>query len=135
MGRIYTATSDIATFTSGDIAEITAPADAVVIIHAISVGAQSELDDSSVVVIAKAGTGGSGGGTITPNPIETGNPAFGGTVEEGNSTPASSLTTLERFRFSTLAGVDYIWTPETRLILSPSQILVMTMEDAITSVT
>ena len=77
MGRIYTATSDIATFTSGDIVEIIAPSDAVVLIHSFSIGAQTETDDSSVVVLARAGTSGSGGGAITANPLEVGMPAFG----------------------------------------------------------
>ena len=135
MGRIYTATSDIASFTSGDICEINAPSDAVVLLHSFHVGAQTETDDSSVVVLARAGSSGSGGGSITANPLEVGDAAFGGTVEEANSTPAGTLTTLGRYRFSTLAGVDVIFTPETRPVVSPSARIVLLMEDALTSTT
>jgi hypothetical protein len=135
MGRIYYATSDIASFTSGDIIEIAAPSDAVVAIHSLHVGAQTEINDSSVLRLMRATGSGSGGGAITARPREVGDSAFGGTLEEANSTPASTLTELLRWRFSTLVGVDVIFTPETRPIISPSGILVLNMEDALTAVT
>lgn len=137
-GRIYYQASDIATFTEGDIIQLNAPADAAVILHEFHVGAQTETNDSSVLVLRRATTAGSGGNTtgLTPAPKNVGDAAFGGTYREAATTDAAgTLTTLWREKFSTLLGINKIFTPETRPIISPSGRIVLFMEDALTSTT
>lgn len=138
MGRIYTQTSDIASFTEGDIIELNAPSDAVVILHSIHVGLQVETDDSSALLLQRATTAGAGGNTtgITPAPMQVGDAAFGGTYREAATTDAAgTLTVLQRWNFSALMGLDVIWTPETRPVISPSGRIVLNIEDTLTAAT
>lgn len=137
MGRIYTASGDIATWTAaGDVVELIAPSDAIVVLHSLSLHqSTSETDDSSSVLLSRVGTSGSGGGAITARPHEVGSPAFGGSVEEANTTDSTGNTVLFNWGWSALAGLDVIWTPETRPIISPSGALVLSTGDVLTSIT
>ena len=55
MGRMYTATGSLATWTAaGDIVEINAPADGIVVIHSVQVTqSTSETDDSTEIRISR----------------------------------------------------------------------------------
>ena len=138
MGRIYVASDSIAAFAGGgDIVEIEAPADGIVKLHDFSIHQSStETDDSAAIELIRATTGGTGGGAITARPLEVGDAAFGGLVDEANSTAAAgTVTVLYRWGWSALAGLDKVWTPETRPVISPSGRLVLRMVGAITGVT
>ena len=137
MGRKYVASGDIATWTAaGDIVELIAPSDAVVVLHSLSLHqSTSETDDSTSLLLSRVGTSGSGGGAITPRPLQVGDAAFGGTCEEANTTDSTGNTVLYNWGWSALAGFDKIWTPETRPVISPSGALVLSTGDALTSVT
>ena len=135
MGRIYTASFTGAAFTSGDVWELNCPADAVVALLSFRVGVQSDVADRSVLKLLRATTSGSGGSTATARPKNVGDPAYGGTIETLNTTPAGTLTELERWAFEALQGVEQIYIPEARPIISPSGRLVLNMEDALTAVT
>jgi len=137
MGRKYIASGDIATWTAaGDIVELIAPSTAIVIVHALWLHqSTSETDDSTSLLLSRVGTSGSGGGSITPTPTEVGDSAFGGTVEEGNTTDSSGNTVLYNWGISLLAGFEKIWTPELRPVISPSGAIVLTTGDAVSEVT
>jgi hypothetical protein len=137
MGRKYVASGDLATWTAaGDIVELIAPSDAVIVLHALSLHqSTSEVDDSCSLILSRVGTSGSGGGAITSRPMEAGDAAFGGTCEEGNTTDSTGNTVLNNWGFSTLAGFDKIWTPEMRPVISPSAALVLLTGEALSSVT
>jgi len=135
---MYTATGSLATWTAaGDIVEINAPADGIVIIHSVQVTqSTSETDDSTEIRISRFVTSGTGGATPTANPMEVGSPAFGGTIEEGSTVDASG-TEAELYSegISLLAGFQKIWTPDMRPIIPPSGRIVVKTIVAVTSVT
>lgn len=129
MGRRYTAQfSAVAVTAQQDLLEIVAPADAVVIIHAMELSQVTEAGDAAeeqlqILVKRGATTSGSGGTSVTPNPLEFGDAAFGGTVEANNTTKATAgtITTHQVPDWNVRMPYLYIPTPEMRLVLSPSQ--------------
>jgi hypothetical protein len=137
MGRIYYQTSDIATFTSGDVIELNCAATDIILLHSLHVKPQATADEAFNVVLARASGAGTGGNTtgIDPAPALVGDAAFGGTYREAATGAATGLTELSRWAVSTLAGLDVIWTPETRPVVPPSGRIVIKVEDAISSAT
>ena len=137
MGRMYTAVASSTQAVAGDIMEISAPSDAIVILHSVQVSmSDSETDDSTEIDISRWATSGSGGSTITASPMELSDTAFAGAVEAFNITDASSTQTrLYSEGISMLAGFQKIWTPEMRPIIPPSGILVVKFTADITSIT
>jgi len=125
---MYTATFSAVDVTAQqDFFEVLAPADAVVILHAIYLSQSSDVGDSAEEMLQmaiKSGqtTGGSGGSTPTPAPLELGDAAFGGTVEANNTTKASAgtIVTHHKEAFNIRTGLAYVPTPEARKVLSPS---------------
>lgn len=112
-----------------DLFEITAPSDAVVTLHSIYVGQQSDYGDSAAegldIQISRATASGSGGTAGTENPLEVGSPAAGAVVECNNTTQATGTTVLLSDTFNVQAGWQYRPTPEERIVISPSGILVV----------
>ena len=137
MGRIYYQTSDILTFTSGDVIELNSAATDVIFLHSIHIKPQSATDEAFNVKLARASGAGTGGNTtgIDPAPALPGDSAFGGTYREAATSAATGLTELQRWAVSTLAGLNVIWTPETRPFVPPSGRIVINVEDAISSAT
>lgn len=133
MGRMYSATiSEVAVSVIQDIFEIAAPADSVVAIHSIYLGVSTEegdaQDETLPLELTKGyTTTGSGGSTPTPTPLETGNAAAGSTVKANNTTQATTGTpvVLLSDSFNVRSGWQYRPTPEERIILSPSERLVL----------
>src|SRR6187399_3083052 len=107
MGRIYTAVSKgIAVTAAQDIFEISAPSDAIVVVHGFELFQATELGDAAEEQLlfttnrgVGATTSGSGGSSVTPQPREDGDAAFGGTVERNNTSQmaagSGSLEELE----------------------------------------
>ena len=94
MGRMYTAAfKDTAVTAVQDLFEVSAPSDAVVVIHNWFVVQKTETGDAAeemLLLTTNRGVGsvtsGSGGASVTPHPIADGDTAFGGTVERNNTT-------------------------------------------------
>ena len=139
MGRVYSAQfSAVATTVVLDFFELIAPADAVVKIHEIRITQSTEAGDAQseqlIFQIKRASgayTSGSAGTTPTPTPLNFGDPAFGGTVEANNTTQAAAgsgaLATLLSASDNVHNGFHYLPTPETQIIISPSQALVVSL--------
>ena len=131
MGRMYKAQlSAIAVTAIQDLWEINAPSDAVVVLHSCVIGQNTDFGDAAAeglpVQISRAtGTAGSGGSGVTANPLEVGMPAYGGTVERNNTTQAGTTTVLHADVFNIQGGWLYIPTPEERIVISPSGVLVI----------
>lgn len=131
MGRFYTATfKSIAVTAAQDLFEIAAPSDAVVVIHEWGLFQTTELGDAAeeqLLLTTNRGVGtvtsGSGGAAVTPQQIEDGDSAFGGTVERNNTTVMAagtgSLEELEIFGWNIRVPLQRIYTPETRPVISP----------------
>lgn len=107
-----------------DIIEIVAPTDAVIKIHEIIGGqSDSEISEALVAEIYEGYTAsGSGGSSVTPDPVENGYSAAGGTYETGNTTPANTGGTKRgTIPFNALNGLHMLPTPEIQTIISPGQ--------------
>lgn len=130
MGRIYVATfEDIAVSAVQDLFELVAPATGVVVVHRCEIGNESSETSEQLAIRMVRGytVSGSGGGAVTPVPLQSGDPAADSTVERNNTTVANTGTavTLGRRTFN-LVGGGWLYepTPETRIVLAPSERLV-----------
>lgn len=147
MGRIYTASVAPASLSvASDIFEVLAPADAAVEILEWELWQITDLGDAAEEVLTielvrgiGSVTSGSGGSTTTPQPVEDGEAAFGGTVETQNTTRmaagSGSLEVADRLGWNIRAPRQHIYTPEQRPIISPSNrwtLSILAPADAIT---
>jgi hypothetical protein len=140
MGRLYSISFvDVAVTAAQDLFEILAPADAVMILHALSISQSSDAGDAeseqltcSVRRVTGAPTSGSGGSTPTPAPLEQGDAAAGITAEANNTTQLSggTNTVLWVEAFNVMAGFIFAPTPEMRPVISPSTRLLVELENA-----
>jgi len=135
MGRMYSAVFEqVSVDAAQDLFEIVAPADSVVRIHSIKIGQSSDAGDAESeqlnVLIHRGSTSGSGGSSPTPNPLEAGDAAFGGTVEANNDSQGTEGAILASFDFNVLAGLNEVFTPEERIYISPSQRLIIELQTA-----
>lgn len=132
MGRIHTGTfKSIAVTAAQDFFEIAAPTDAIVVIHDWTLSQSTEIGDAMeemLVLTTNRGVGtvtsGSGGASVTPQPIQDGDAAFGGTVERNNTTimavgTGTLETDLEVHCWNVRVPYQKIYTPETRPVISP----------------
>lgn len=142
MGMRYSASfSAVAVSAAQDLFELLAPADACIAIHSIRLGQSSDFGDAQaegLEVTLKRATGsytsGSGGTSPSKNALESGFSAAGATVEANNTTQAAVGTgTLTKFMHDTFniqIGWLYQPVPEERIILSPSQALILSLDSA-----
>jgi len=132
MGRMYTGTFKAITVTAAqDFFELLAPTDSVVVIHEWTVSQKTEIGDAQEEMLTLttnrgvgAVTSGSGGGTITTQPVADGDVAFGGTLERNNTTimvvgSGTLETDLEVHNWNVRVPYTRTYTPETRPCISP----------------
>lgn len=131
MGRKYVASfKGVAVTAQQDFIEILAPTDAIVAIHEWELSNVSDVGDAQeemLQITTNRGVGtvtsGSGGATMTPQPVEDGDVAFGGVVEINNTTKmvvgTGTLEELEPFGWNIRIPLRQVYTPETRPIISP----------------
>jgi hypothetical protein len=138
MGRIYSGSFDYSNFTTQrDFFELTAPATAVVVIHEVHLSQmESEISEQAFVFIRRIPatvTPGSGGATVTPRKLGGFlDSAAACTLKANNTTAATSSGTIETLRSAAenwLNGFHWVFTPETRLIVPPSGVIVVTPYD------
>lgn len=138
IGRMYRAVfSKVTVSAAQDFFEVNAPSDSVVIIHGFKLSQSSDVGDAQEEILnllLKKGmsTSGSGGSTVTPTVNQTGNPAFGGTVEANNTTKSTGGSPINNGSESmnVRAGTAVIFTPEDRIVLSPSERFALELVDA-----
>lgn len=139
MARMYSAAFESqAVTTAVDLFEIAAPSTAVVVIHSIIVGQSSDAGDSQAemlpITVKRAATSGSGGMSLTAAKMQTGLASAGATVEALNTTRANagspSALAIIADTFNVQGGWQKIFTPEERIVLSPSERLVVGLEAA-----
>ena len=130
MGRKYTAVFEgVSVAAVQDLFEINAPSDAIVVIHDVHITQDASETSEQLPFAIKRSTGssGSGGSVVTPRQMESGDAAFGGTVEANNTTQATTVTTLRRRSENMLNGVHW---QDLGIKLSPSARVVVTLETA-----
>lgn len=143
MGRFYTATfKDIAITAVQDLIEIAGPTDAVTIVHRWTLTQDTELSDAAeeqLTLTTNRGVGsvtsGSGGATVTPQPVSDGDPAYGGTVERNNTTimvvgSGTLETDLEVLNWNVRMPFDRVYLPDERPIISPGNRWTLELETA-----
>jgi len=135
MGRMYSASFEkVAVSAAQDLFEIVAPADSVVVLHSLHLGQSSDAGDAMAemlnILITRATGSGSGGSSPTPTPLNKGDAAFGGTVEANNTTPGAEGVFVHACTFNVQGGLDVVWTPETRPVISPSERICVNLQDA-----
>lgn len=131
MGRMYTAQFNGVTVTAAqDLFEVLAPSDAVVRVHNFEIFQTSDVKDAEeeilrLEIVRGVGsvTSGSGGTTVTPQPVEDGDAAFGGTIEANNTTRmvagSGTLETLPQLGWNVRVPREKILVPEERGTISP----------------
>lgn len=137
MGLIYRGHfAAVAVTAVQDLFEITAPSDAAVIIHSISITQDTDAGDSEAEMLrieigrsTDAGAG-SGGTTITARPAETGFPASGSVVHANNTTQTTVITVEEAEAFNVQAGYFHKPVPEERYVVSPADVFVVSLDKA-----
>jgi hypothetical protein len=126
MGRVYTAVIDATAVAAVcEIFFIAAPTDSIVVIHEVMITQDtSETSEQMPVNIFRTATNQSAKGTSnTPTPHNVGDAAFGGVVRTNiltAETLATETTMLFRMAQNQLNGWHWLWTPETRPVLSPT---------------
>lgn len=134
MGRMYSAVFEEVSVSGAaqDLFRVSAPSDAIVVVHRVTISQSSDAGDSESeqlnVLIHRGSTDGSGGSSPTPAPMEVGDAAFGGTVAANNTTQSTEGTQIHAESFNVMAGLDIVWTPETRPVISPSGRLVVELQ-------
>ncbi len=131
MGRMYTIVAKaIAVTAAQDFLEILAASGKGTFIHEWTVSQSSDVGDSAeegLVLTCNRGVGsvtsGSGGSTVTPQPIQDADTAYGGTVERNNTTimaaGSGTLEELEAYAWNIRVPFQRVYTPETRPYIAP----------------
>lgn len=140
MGRIYTIVFNRVAITAvQDLFEILCPADAVMILHRLTLSQETEEGDAqaemlyvSIRRVTGSPTSGSGGSSATPAPTQQGDSAAGITAEVNNTTQLSggTNTVLHSEAFNVMSGLDYFPAPEQRFVFSPSTYCLVELEEA-----
>lgn len=136
MGRMYSVIFEkVAVTAAQDLFEINAPADSSVILHSVYISQDSEEGDAESelvsIIIHRGSTSGSGGTTPTAAPLSLGDSAFGGTVEVNNTTQSTEGTILHADSMNLQLPYIYMPTPETRITISPSDRLIIELQDVV----
>ncbi len=131
MGRIYSVLMDAVSVSAAkDLLRLSAPADAVVVVHEVTVSQEaSETSEQVAIQLQRASTDGTGT-SATPRPMEVGSTAFGGTAVVNLTADTTAGDILRREAANLLSGYKYLPTPETRPVISPSGRFVVRLEDA-----
>lgn len=142
MGRMYVANfEDIAITVAQDLFEIAAPADGIIIIHDWLVMQSTDVGDAAEEILEietvrgdGSVTSGSGGASVTPEPLDNGDPATGATVERNNTTRMAVgtgvLDVLRKYGFNVRMPLEVIYPPKSRPIITPSDRWTLSLNDA-----
>ncbi len=129
-GYVYSSVVESISVTAvQDFLEITAPADAVVVIHSVRIGGESpDAGDAEAEILpirlTKYATGGSGGTlNIARTAHVNGAPASASVVDRNNTTQGGTPIVQISDSWNVQAGWLYLPTPEERIVLGASEIL------------
>lgn len=133
VGRAYVIVITGAVTAAVDICEIVSAADAITLVEGFRVFQSTDTDSEALAVEGYRGhtTSGSGGSTNTPTPVDPGDSAFAGTVEQLNTTVATGGTpaTTNQLGWNVLA--DLVWpTRPMSIVINPSQRWVLRLPNA-----
>jgi len=142
MGRIHIAEfEDVAITLAQDLFEIAAAATGIIKIHEVSLGQSTDVGDAAEELLELefvrgdgTVTSGSGGSTVTPQPLDNGDAAAAATIEANNTTRMAVgtgvLDAYGKDMWNVRIPYTKIWTPETRPVISPSDRWTFSLNDA-----
>lgn len=134
MARVYNVSGSALVSTLVDFIEINAPSDACVILRGFAVTQYTDAGDAQSeqlnVRIHRGSTSGSAGSASTPVPLNSGDAAFGGTVEMFNTTQSTLGDTVFTESFNVMSGLSVLFQPDDRPVISPSGRLVISLASA-----
>jgi hypothetical protein len=136
-GHIYIARfSGVAVTVAQDLFQLLASATVPIIIHEIRIGQSSDAGDAQAemarIQLARSDMtiNGSGGTTVTPVATSPGSPAAATVVEANNTTLSTVQVPILSDVFNVQANWLYVPTPETRIIILPTQGFIIALPDA-----
>lgn len=127
-GIMYSCSFDGITLASAsgsvDFFELDVPASTIVLVHYIHVGQSSDAGDAQaelarITLNRSTLAGGAGGTSVTPRPLNGGDPASGVTVVRTQTTPSSVATVVHAETWNIQAGFYYRPTPQEIITVSP----------------
>lgn len=135
MGRMYSAVfEEVSVSVAQDLFEINAASDSPVIVHSCVITQSSDAGDAEAeqlnVLFHRGSTSGSGGSSVTAAPLDSGDAAFGGTVEANNTTQGTEGTRVHAECFNVAVGLYYRPTPEERIIIPGGGRLIVELQTA-----
>lgn len=138
MGRIYTAQfTDVVVSAIQELFEINVNGATVVKIHKFGFFQTTDFGDAeeeglSIVMKSGQNNSGSGGTTVVPIPLSSGDPAFLGTVEANNTTIAGAGTIVTHYAWGWNIRIPFeeIFTPECQPEISPGERLTFELLNA-----
>ena len=140
--RLYTAVfEDISVTAAQDLFEILAATGKTIKIWKWNIFQTSDVGDAEEELLAietvrgdGTVTSGSGGGSVTPEPVDNGDSAAGATVERNNTTRMAvgtgTLDVLEKFGWNVRAPIEMIYLPEERPVITPGDRWTLSLNDA-----
>lgn len=134
MRGVYTVATTIASFTTGDCFYIEAPANEVVELHEVRISVQNPTADEELDISVHRNNGGATGGTtITAEPVEEGDQAFGGEVRVSPTGQTDESAAQHRESVAQEAGWRYQPAIETRKTCQAAAGFTLTVNNTITS--
>lgn len=133
---IYTVPFDNLSVTNDsdqDVWEITAPADAAVILHHFELYSATTSDERVRLRLVRRSTAGSGGAGATEVAATGTAAAVGTAVVQLNTTPGTAGDVLLAWYWSQLSPLIYLPTPECQIILPPGGRIGLNLETAVAS--
>jgi hypothetical protein len=142
MGRLHIAEfGDVAITAAQDFFEIGAASTGIIRIHEVAVFQTTDVGDAAEEILELefvrgdgTVTSGTGGSTVTPQPIDNGDTAPAATVEANNTTRmvvgTGVLDAYGKIGWNVRIPFEKVWTPETRPIITPSDRWTFSLNDA-----
>lgn len=128
-GRAYSVITDSFAVTAAkDILEIVAPADAVVSVSRIQVTQATQTASEALQVQVHRSAASGTGTAATANPLEVGDPAFGGSCEFNHTVDTTPGVILSFEGWNVLTPYILHFTPEEEIVISPSGVLVVRLD-------
>lgn len=83
------------------------------------------------MILQRVTAAGSGGSAASENPLDAGDAAADAVVTTLNTTPGTTTTPLVSFYWSQLSPLQWLPTPEGRIVVPPSGIVVLNLATAV----
>lgn len=135
MGIMYSASfEEVAVTAAQDLFEVSAAAASMVIVHSVTITQSSDAGDAQAemlpILIHRGTATGSGGTTVTPSPLNLGDPVFSGGCEANNTGQSAEGIFLHAEAFNVQIGFYYLPPPESRVFVPPSGFFIVELQAA-----